>query len=1178
MTYLTTDARDGVRLAAPGAHTTIAVAPSEPPAVLRAVEDLAQDLAKVCAGALVEISERPDSVQLVVGTIGVSPLIDAAIAAGDLDIDGLRAADGSPVWEGFTIQTVGQCIYLAGTDRRGSIYGIYDLCEKMGVSPWWWFGDVPVRSRAHVTVRRGTSFSDRPSVKYRGIFINDEEELDNWSRAHTADDTIGPETYARIFELVLRLKGNYVWPAMHVNAFNHDLENGRLADAMGIVIGTSHCDMLLRSNVHEFTPWEAAQPEPVVYDYSVTGRNQEKVREYWRESVVQNGAYDVTWTVGMRGIHDSGFATAAIDADETLTSADKVSAKVALLQQVIADQRSLLTEVLGDRGQHSPQIFVPYKEVLPLYDAGLDLPDDITVVWANDSFGYIRRFPSEQERTRSGGHGVYYHSSYWSEPPRSYLGTSSTPLALMQNELRKAWQRGIRTLWVNNIGGLKPLELELEFFLRLAWNADRETATEDVGDFVGQWVDATFSGHHGDRAGRLYARYYQLNNQRKAEHLDSRVFSQTAYGDESVRRITELRGLFDDTNEILTALPAEERDAFFQLFAVKIHMAYLVGAHFAYADRSLLAYRQGRYSAADAYLELSRAFEKSKRALLHSYNHVISGGKWRLMLTPEEAPPPTMAMHPVGRPALQIGDPGLGVAVWGEDLPNDTPQLTFWPYGIQTKWIDVFTTGAPGLSFTVTADDWLEVSDVAGTLSHDRRISVRLADPVAAAGRQGTVIIAAGGRQVRVAVEVAAPLPAPSRFTGSIEADGYLSLDAGLPDAVLPTAESTWQPVNWLGRDGHAVLEVRGGAGATAEYRVYLVTPGEHLLELHRLPTLNAPGRIRVAVGIDDQYPVTVESPITDEHRGGWAEAVLDNVERLSLQLPCLEAGEHVIRLHAIDDDVAISKLVVHTAPRDFTNLGPRFSHHTERPLVDSADRDPACTSLSHLAAVAEEIYRTDPAEVPLPAALFAGAGSAEWRRCIAIPQTQLGAPRQRTRPNGTKDVLADLAAIPAFSVNGSVRIDAEAVLAGTANAWLTAGSDDSVWSHLNAETDAGTGLAMWVDAPGQTWSGPHQAPGLHYALDVRQPGRYSVWLLVKFNHQRDDACWLAVDDVPVQPAHQLFGWDVSQRWHWTVLGEIELTAGAHILSVLAHEAGLRIDRIYLSTGDELPPTDKDWR
>ncbi|HMR50011.1 MAG TPA: glycosyl hydrolase 115 family protein [Arachnia sp.] len=1187
MTYLSYEPGGGVGVAIPGTRTRVAVDPSESPAVLRAVDNLIRDLGRVCPAAHVELTDDADGATVVIGTVE-SPPVRSSVEAGELDLSPLHDEHGRPRWEAFLIQVVEDTVYIVGADRRGTVFGVYDFCEGIGVSPWSWWGDVPVRRRDRVAVASDLCRVDFPSVKYRGIFINDEEELDNWARVHTGDDTIGPETYERIFELVLRLKGNYVWPAMHVNAFNQDPENGRLADEMGIVIGSSHCDMLLRSNEHEFAPWNAAQKKPVAYDYSLPGRNRRRIRDYWRGSVRQNGAFEVSWSVGMRGIHDTGFVTSGIG-DEVLSEEEQHQAKVDLLGRVIRDQRALLVDELGDRGRDCLQLFIPYKEVLPLYDGGLDLPEDITIVWANDNFGYMRRYPAGAELERSGGHGLYYHSSYWSMPPRSYLATSSTPLALMQYELRRSWERGIRTLWVDNVGGLKPLELETEYFLRLAWQAGKETTTSSVVGFVEQWVDATFSGGHGRACGELYARYYQLNNQRKLEHLDTAVFSQTGYGDEAFRRVAALRELYDRVNEILAVLPEDERDAFFQLFAVKIHLAYLVSAQFAYADRSTLAYRQGRSAAADAYLETSRAFDAHKRALLHAYNHVISGGKWRLMLTPEQSPPPAMALFPAGTPALRIGEPGLGVAVWG-DADGESRELTFWPYGVATKWIDIFSTGASGLDFTITADDWIELSETSGALGADRRISVSVPDPRAAAGRVGEVVVRAAGQEITVAVRVAEAPALSRRFVGTVEADGYVSLDVAHPDERRVTDESSWDTVPWLGRDGNALVEVRGGAGAVLGYRVHLATAGAHLLELHRLPTLDATGRIRVGVSVDGSEPVVVESPTTDEYRGVWTQAVLDNVERLEVRLPPLSAGEHTLRLHAIDDGVALSKLVIYTAERQSTNLGPRFSWRTSQPLVPVVDPDPGQAGLEALDDVAAEVYRTRPSEVPLPAVVYAGMdywhGPAEGtaRRAIVRSQRCLGAPCDVTAEDGGKDVVRRIPAGALRERGGVLAIEAERVLLADADAWTTpsSGPEPAAWTHTQAETDGRTGLAMHVAAPGRRWETPEHAPGLHYRVRIATPGRYHVWLLIKNNHLEDDSCWLAIDGAaqPLDEQHsggELFGWDTSQLWHWTVLSDVTLAPGEHTVSLLAHEAGLRIDRVYLTTGDELPPADADW-
>ncbi|MBL0885952.1 glycosyl hydrolase 115 family protein [Myceligenerans indicum] len=1198
--YVRQEREDGLVVAEAGVTVRVGVAPGEPPAVRRAVDNLAADLATV-SGCSATVTHDGALARVVVGTIGSSPLVDEAVASGTLDVTGLRTDDGGLRWEGFVIAAAGDTLYVAGADRRGTVYGVYDLCEAMGVSPWSWWADVPVRRREHVTVVRGTTFCDWPGVRYRGIFLNDEEELEAWARAHLGEDTIGPATYERVFELLLRLKGNYLWPAMHVNAFNHDPANGRLAHEMGVVVGTSHCDMLLRSNEHEFGPWAAARDEPVAYDYSIPGRNREELREYWRGSVRQNRDFEVSWTVGMRGIHDYGFQTSVIDADEHLSEAEKHRARVELLRTVIADQRDLLAEELGPRGRDAPQLFVPYKEVLPLYDAGLEVPEDVTIVWSNDNFGYVRRFPSSAERERTGGHGLYYHSSYWSMPPRSYLATSSTPLALMRHELGKCWDRGIRTLWVNNVGGIKPLEVETEFFLRCGWEAGKETTTDDVVGFVEQWTDRTFSGGHGKRVGPLYAAYYQLANQRKIEHLSSQAFSRTAYGDEAGRRLDALRRLSEEADDVLDALPADEREAFFQLVVVKIHLAHLTSGQFAHADRSTLAHRQGKLAAADQHLALSRTYDAHKRALLHYYDTAMSGGSWSHIFTPEQFPPPVMALHPAATPALRLGDPGLGVVTYDEEIPSGRPALTFWPYGRAAKWIEVFTTGAPGVTFTVTADDWIDVDVAAGTVDTEERIGVRVTDALAHAGRTGAITVTGDdGTVVGIEVRVAADPRVAAGFVGAVEADGYVSLDPTLPERHAQGPDSAWVTVPHLGRHGNgAVVAHRTGPdapdgdapdpdAATLEYDLQLATPGAHLVELQRLPTLDSTGRIRTGVSIDETPAVVVESPTTDEYRGAWESAVLDNVERLLVRMPYLEAGPHTLRLHAVDRDVALSKIVLHTRPRRESNLGPEFSRHTGRAAREVQDPPVGADAAARLGELAGALPRGGPDRLLPPPVVYAGPGfwdgPTTFRPNLSVPQTSLGPPRDWTGPDGRKDVPARLRAGAAIEAGGVLAIEAESVLGQNAGAWTTPSLDPEPrdWTHTQAETDGGTGLAMHVARRGLSWDDPGRAPGLHHALEVTRAGTYHAWLLVKFDGTDDDACLLAVDGT-VQPAVRqysggnLYSFGTQQIWFWTLLSDVDLPTGRHVLSVLARRSGLRIDRIYLTTGDELPPADAAW-
>lgn len=484
-------------------------------------------------------------------------------------------------------------------------------------------------------------------MQYRGIFLNDEEELNAWAKLHTTDGTIGPATYRPVFELILRLKGNYIWPAMHVNAFNADPENGRLADEMGIVGGTSHCDMLLRSNQHEFDPWvEKKGYTGLLYDYSLE-ENRLKLQEYWRESVEQNAAYEVSFTLGMRGIHDSGFRTRAIDENAALSEEQKLEARVRLLEKVISDQREIIRSVLHhERPDEALQVFIPYKEVLPLYDAGLVLPEDITVMWTNDNFGHIRRYPSKQEQLRKGGHALYFHSSYWAPAPLSYLFINSIPLAQTGCELRKAYENGIRKIWVDNVGALKPLEQDMEYFLAFGWDAARpEALVHHIHEYLVRWFNEQFSGNFGEECARIYEAYAQITNVCKVDHFYRDAFSQTAYGDEAGRRVNRLKELYSRVCRVHDALPADERDAFFELLGMKVSVSYFINAAFYYADRSRQGYRQGKMQCADEYLHLSRRMMGCKRQMLDFYNHRMAGGKWKGILTPEAFPPPASCIY-----------------------------------------------------------------------------------------------------------------------------------------------------------------------------------------------------------------------------------------------------------------------------------------------------------------------------------------------------------------------------------------------------------------------------------------------------------------------------------------------------------------------------------------------------
>lgn len=1189
------DRASGVLIAENSAPLAVSVDAGESPAVMRAASGLISDLHHLVGAETSLVHDAP--ARIVVGTIGVSAVVDAAISDGRLDVSGLRDDAGNLRWEGFTVALVDDVLHLVGADRRGTVYAVYEFARAAGVSPWQWWGDTPVHPRTHLTVARAAQIVDWPSVRYRGVFLNDEEELYHWARRHTRDDTIGPEVYERLYELILRLGGNYLWPAMHVGAFNHDPHNGHLAHEMGIVIGSSHCDILLRSNNHEFHPWSRSRPEPVRYDYSIGGANRDALRSYWRESVEQNRAYDVTWTVGIRGVHDSGFETKTIDEDDALDGDAKFRARVALLEQAVRDQRGILSDVLDVEPDRPPQLFIPYKEVLPLYDAGLRVPDDVTLVWANDNFGYIRRLPSDIERERAGGHGLYYHSSYWSNFTTSYLGTSSTPLALMRAELTKAWDGGIRRLWVDNVGGLKPLEIETEFFLRSAWQAGRETTTANVRDFVAGWVNATFSGSLGERASDIYARYYQLNNQRKYEHLSPDVFSQTSHGDEAGRRLAALRDLFDETNALMAALPEVERDSFFQLFAIKIYMSYLVNAEFYYSDRSTLAHDQGKFAAANMHLATSRALGDRRRLVIHFFNKVMSGGKWDGMFTPESFPPPVIPLHPPGTPALRIEGKGIGATVWGAASQGGR-KVVFTPHGRADKWIEVFSTGQPGMHFTVESDPWIEVRPRTGVIDGERRLMVRLRAPAdTLAGCSGRIRVSSPDTDeiIDFTVNVDNAPFIRQEVPGWIEADAVVSIDASAPDEVISGGDMAFTIVPDLGRYGNGLLQVRPlGEGsqsepaAAATFGVHLSTPGSHVLEIHRFPSLNSTGRIRLGVNLDGGTMLVVESPTTDEHRGTWATGVQDNVDKLRVQLPYLTAGHHTLTLHAVDPWFALSKIVIYTAEHPVMNLGPDFSAHTLRATTFVSDPDPGDLDLPALDAAFQEVFGDSPGETTLPDTLYADrhfwTGDTTNRMAIVVAQLEPRSKAHDASRDYAKELMASAGHFPLAERNGVVAFEAEDALAGTEHAWLTAANDGtSLWAQTQAETRARTGLAMHVRPRGVRWEDPLLAPAMHYTIEVSIGGPYRVWLLLSFQDDSDDSCTIALDGVP-QPVDEQFShgalctYGARQVWLWAHLSDLEIGKGRHTLSIHARESGLRIDRIYLTLGDELPPGDAQWQ
>lgn len=1132
----------------------------ESEAVKIAVSNLACDL-KRTLGIFAEINAagREDSMpvpEIVIGTWGTSQAVQ-----GLADPALLRDEKGTPRREAYLHCIHGGRLVIAGSDRRGTIYGIYDFCEALGVSPWHFWADVPVKERKCFVLPEGYEKADYPSVEYRGIFINDEEELETWVRNYMGEPTIGVKTYEKVFELLLRLKGNYIWPAMHVNSFNLSPENGALADRMGIVVGTSHCDMLMRSNNREWKPWtEKKGYTDAVYDYSIKGRNREILREYWRESVEQNRNYEVCYTLGMRGIHDSGFETKDL---EGRTGEEIRSAKIALLEKIIADQRTILQETLD---HETMMTFVPYKEVLELYDNGLKVPEDMTLVWANDNYGYIRRYPTEKEKERRGGNGIYYHNSYWSPPGMSYVFLCSIPLAHTGNELQKAWDEGIRKLWVLNSGAMKPLEIEITFFLQLAWEVGRPgMPTGDVDAWVENWADRTFAGGRnkqfsglGKEVSRLLNDFSQLTNVRKLENMDYDAFSQTAYGDEAAMRMRQYEELFERGNALYDRLPEEEKAAFFQLVLMRVHGACFTNLAYYYGDRSTLMYDRGNMQAARLYVEKCREAEDARRRMLHYYNCVMGGGKWRGILNPEGYPPPRAAMMPVCTPPFKItGPPVMGIEVW-----NGGEELCFAAPG--EKWIDIGNRGTGEFALRLQAPEWAALSRREFIVSGEERVCIRVAD--VSADRRGELIvenISDGSRRI-----IPIRTIKPEYGDCAQEEDGLVALEAGQ----FCEGSRDFRLVRRLGRMRGELVQAqvqrevqaqRGncadGAAKPLRYDFATRHGGAYLLEIHRFPSLNSVGRIRVGVSLDNGPVQLAESFSNDEWRGNWKSNVLDNVDRLYLRLPQVQPGRHQIQIWAVDRYFAFSRLVLYTQPRRKNNLAGLKG---AQPLPAKWDMLKWCDGFYGEYALpprpgfyAPHIYARDSTAVTCQVVLAERYGS-------------------RVEPGWYLDRGKHIFT----EKEGAIRIDAAAALAQSDYAWTR--QEEIPWRHCGSESFGRSGLAMYLREPGRSWNAP-KAPSLQYRF-VCQGGRYTLWMLSKFNKGEEGQYALGLDG-ELLPREELYGkgnlwrYEAEQIYRWVPTACAELSAGEHVLQVCALASGMRYERFYLTAGDEYPPMDTEW-
>ena len=599
-------------------NATVSYSQEEPKQVLRAINDLRIDIERVTGAG--KDGVRNEGGQIVVGTYG-SKTIEKLIAKGLL-----KEQDLMGKWESYVITVTNEPeprLVIAGSDKRGTIYGIYEVSQRIGVTPWYWWADVPVRQNPQATIDCDYYASGEPTVRYRGIFINDEDwGLKPWAASNYERELgdIGPKTYARVCELLLRLKANMLAPAMHscTGAFYSHPQSKVVCDSFGIIITTSHCEPLLLNNAAS-TEWDQLRDGD--WNYKT---NRETILQKWDDRLSVASKYENIYTTAMRGLHDAG-----------LQGNLPLEERVPLITKVIDDQRQLLEKHIGRQASEIPQIFVPYKETMDIYENGLQVPDDITLVWVDDNYGYMKRVSNPEEQQRKGRAGVYYHLSYLGAP-HDYLWLNTTPPVLMYEELKKAYDCGADRYWLLNVGDIKPMELGIQTFMDMAWNI-HAFDFDTVNRYQANLLTRLFLCNH--KVQSLLDTYYRLAWSRKPEFmgwefewddeahtgLKPTEYSFQNYG-EAQHRLADYRHISDEAERL-----SDGSAAWFEMVQLPMQAAYQMNRKFLMAQLNHELLVQGRRAEANWAAHQSQIAYDSINTLNRRYNSLLDG-KWRGMM------------------------------------------------------------------------------------------------------------------------------------------------------------------------------------------------------------------------------------------------------------------------------------------------------------------------------------------------------------------------------------------------------------------------------------------------------------------------------------------------------------------------------------------------------------------
>lgn len=888
--------------------------------VQRAAGDLCRDLGRVSGRESTLFKELPRGHRtlIIAGTLGMSPLVDDLVARGKIKP---REIEGQ--WESTLMEVVKnpfpgvrQALVIAGSDKRGTIFGIYDLSASMGVSPWSWWADVPVKKAENLSVTAKRVVLHAPKVKYRGFFINDEAPaLSGW--VFEKFGAFNHAFYENVFELILRMKGNFLWPAMWGRAFyDDDPLNPALADAYGVVIGTSHHEPMMRAH----DEWRRFGRGPWNYR-----ENPDTLREFWRSGISRMGSYESLVTVGMRG-----------DGDEPMSR----DADISLLEQIIAHQREIIEEVTGREASQTPQVWALYKEVQDYYDLGMRVPDDVTLMLCDDNWGNVRKLPRIGAPGRSGGYGMYYHFDYVGGP-RNYKWLNTNPIPRVWEQMNLTYRHGVDRIWIVNVGDIKPMEFPTQFFLDMAWDPEAMTMAL-MESYSLRWAGALFGEEHAAEIARMVDSYGRFNGRRKPELLDPSTYSLVNYR-EAERVAAGYNALAEEARRLSEQLPPEARDAFFQLVLFPIEACANLNDLYVTAGKNRLYASQGRSTTNSLAQRVTDLFLRDSLLTLQ-YNRELAGGKWNHMMDqthigyywwqepPRNIMPRVQTITLPEEEIMRVAVEGSPDFLGGGDSLKLIIRLDTWQ--TDSTYADIFAAGTLPIGYTITCDaPWLRISPRQGTISGEERIWFSPADGSVPAGlHTATITITPRkGDPITLFLEVFHPEPLPSGFLGFAESNGHFSIEAAHFSRKSEKNGLSWEEVPGLGRtlSGMTTFPVTAPGDSlpannpTLEYDLWFHTSGEVEVILALSPTLNYYGTgKRVAVAIDDQPPriLNIHGNYTNRD---WEEWMRHNIIYVSGKHTISSPGKHRLIINRIDPGVVVQKIIIDTGGVQKSFLGP---------------------------------------------------------------------------------------------------------------------------------------------------------------------------------------------------------------------------------------------------------------